>query len=240
MVLYLIGLGLDKKSISADALHVLKGCKMVYLEGYTVDFPYSMGGLREALEIDFMILQRGEVESEKLILEAKKGDIALLVYGDALSATTHSSLLEQCKEQRVEFKVFPNASIFTAVAATGLSLYKFGKVSSLPDWKQHTHKPASFITYLKENKKIKAHSLLLIDIGLEFSRALAQIREASEKENFTLGEMAVLSMAGTREQKIYFGFFDKFVGVEVKQPYCIVIPSEMSENEKIFLEKFRI
>jgi len=41
MTFYLIGLGLDLKSISVDALDIIKKCKKVYLEDYTVDFPYK-------------------------------------------------------------------------------------------------------------------------------------------------------------------------------------------------------
>ena len=38
-MLYLIGLGLNEKSISLEGLEAVKKCKKVYLEGYTVDFP---------------------------------------------------------------------------------------------------------------------------------------------------------------------------------------------------------
>ena len=41
MVFYLIGLGLNLKSISLEALEILKRCKRVYIENYTVEFPYN-------------------------------------------------------------------------------------------------------------------------------------------------------------------------------------------------------
>ena len=40
-MLYLIGLGLNEKSLSKEAIEIIKRCKKVYLEDYTVDFPYT-------------------------------------------------------------------------------------------------------------------------------------------------------------------------------------------------------
>ena len=41
-MLYLIGLGLNEKSISKESLASAKKCEKLYLEGYTVDFPYDI------------------------------------------------------------------------------------------------------------------------------------------------------------------------------------------------------
>ena len=40
-MLYLIGLGLNEKGISLEGLEVIKKCRKVYLEEYTVNFPYK-------------------------------------------------------------------------------------------------------------------------------------------------------------------------------------------------------
>ena len=42
-MLYIIGLGLNFDGISKFGLGVVKKCKKVYLENYTVDFPYNLG-----------------------------------------------------------------------------------------------------------------------------------------------------------------------------------------------------
>jgi diphthamide biosynthesis methyltransferase len=41
-MLYLIGLGLNTKGISKEGLLILEKCHKVYIEGYTVDFPYDL------------------------------------------------------------------------------------------------------------------------------------------------------------------------------------------------------
>lgn len=93
MSFYLIGLGLDKKSISLEALEVLKSCKEIYLETYTVNFPYTLEELEKEYQLTITPLDRQRVEDESLLKKAKDEDVALLVYGDSLSATTHMQLI---------------------------------------------------------------------------------------------------------------------------------------------------
>lgn len=222
MTFYLVGLGLKEDSLPADALRALKKCHKIYLENYTVTYPYYS----EKLKIDFEQIGREAVEGEVFLDEAKEKDIALLVYGDSLSATTHIQLILSCKEKGIPYRIFHNASILTAVSETGLSLYKFGKTSSLPDWKQHTNKPKSFMDYIKDNKKIDAHTLVLGDIGLDFERAKEQLKESGFD---TKEKIVVLSKGGTNEQKIFYGELGKIKRVD--EPYCIIIPGKMSEYE---------
>ena len=53
-MLYLIGLGLNENGISKQGLDVIGKCKKIYLENYTVEFPYSisdlLGGERKLLK----------------------------------------------------------------------------------------------------------------------------------------------------------------------------------------------
>ena len=164
-MLYLIGLGLNERGISKEGLLALEKCHKIYLEGYTVDFPYKTEELKFGKKIE--ILERKDVESNRLIKEAKSRKIALLVYGSPLFATTHMSLILDARKQKVKTRVIHSASIFDAVAETGLQLYKFGKIASMPAWRSN-YEPDSFIDIVKENKSINAHSLILIDIGLEW------------------------------------------------------------------------
>jgi diphthine synthase len=237
MTFHLIGLGLEKDSISVEALNVLKSCTKVYLEGYTVDFPYTSEELSEALGIELKVLPRGEVEDESLIGESKENEVALLVYGDSLSATTHTQLILACKKENVDFKIYHNASIMTAIAETGLQLYKFGKTSSMPAWTD-SWKPDSFMDYINENSSIGAHSLLLIDIGLDLRLAKEQLKIASEKYDFDLDKIILVSNVGTEKQKIVY---DSLGGLpdEITKPFCMIIPGKLQEMEEEFLETFK-
>ena len=222
---------MDKGSISADALETLKSCDKIYLENYTVNFPYRI----KDLKIKVTELSREQIESEEILKEAKNKEIALLVYGDALSATTHIQLILEAKKQKIPYKIFHNASIIIAVAETGLSLYKFGKTTSMPNWTEHTNKPTSFTTYIKQNQSIEAHTLLLTDINLNIKDAITQLQEASK--NIKLPKKIIaLSNAGTPNQKIFYDTLSNLENKNIKMPFCLIIPSDLHFTEKEFLE----
>jgi len=232
MAFYLIGLGLSINSITVEALNILKTCDKVFVENYTVDFPYKIKDLEKNIEIKINELDRQKVEDESILKEAKREKVALLVYGDCLSATTHIQLITSCKSQKIPYEILHNTSILTAVSNTGLQLYKFGKTTSMPNWKEHTNKPTSFVNYIKENKSIGAHTLILTDIGLNLKDAIMQLKESSKKENLKLDKIIVLTNAGTKNQKILYDTPDKIENKEVNLPFCIIIPSKLNHVEE--------
>jgi diphthine methyl ester synthase len=77
---------------------------------------------------------------------AKSSNIALLVVGDPLSATTHTDLVLRCVSNQIPYTVIHNTSILTAIGMTGLSLYKFTPTLSIPFFTE-SWQPTSF--YLK-------------------------------------------------------------------------------------------
>ena len=270
MTFNLISLGLNKNSISADALEILKSCDKIYLENYTVNFPYSIEELEKGLnvliqkrtipnkrseaspikgvvggvvsdtnqKIKISELDRTKVEDESILEEAKSKNIALLIYGDALSATTHTQLILECKRQKIPYQIFHNTSIMTVIAETGLQLYKFGKTASMPNWKEHTNKPISFMNYIKENQSIKAHTLILTDIGLEIKTAMIQLLESSEKTGIKLPEKIIaISNAGTSKQKIFYDTPENLKKKNISMPFCLIIPTELHFLEEEMLEE---
>jgi len=237
-MLYLIGLGLNEKSLTSEALEAIKECSSVYLESYTVDFPYSIDELETEIGKKIIKLGRKEVESDFLIKESKKEDIALLVYGSPLFATTHLTLLNDARKSKLKVKVIYNASVFDAISSSGLELYKFGKITSMPKW-QKNFTPDSFMDIVKENLSIRAHSLILCDIGLSFKDALEQLKKASENKKIKLEKIVVCSSLGTSLERIFYGFADDILEKcekKIKNPFCIIIPSELHFMEKEWLE----
>ena len=237
-MLYIIGLGLNVDGISKYGLKIVQKCKMVYLENYTVDFPYNQEELKNILGKKIIPADREFVESLKIIDEAKKTDVALLVYGSPLTATTHIALIQEAKKSNIRYKVVYNASVLDAVAETGLQTYKFGKIASMPKWNEKKNfTPDSFMEIVRENQSIKAHSLILIDIGLEFQDALGQLEKAAEKHRIKLKRLVVCQRLGTKHRKISYKFIEElneFTGVE--KPYCIIIPGKLHFIEKEILE----
>lgn len=238
-MLYIIGLGLNERGISKEGMLALEKCKKVYLESYTVNFPYKTDKLERIINKRIIKLERKEVESDMLVREAKKQDVALLVYGSPLFATTHISLILDANKEGVKTKVIYSASVFDAIAETGLQLYKFGKITSMP--KQE----ADFLQYVKENLSIKAHSLILVDIGLSFEEALERLEKQAEKEKIKFDKVVVCSRLGTKESKIYYGHINelnelKSKNQKIQEPFCFIVPSELHFLEKEALERVEV
>ncbi len=238
-MLYLVSLGLNEKGISLEGLEAVKKCKKIYLENYTADFPYKIEKLEKVIGKKIIALERNDVESQKLIDESKNQDVCLLIYGCALFATTHIGLLLDCAKAQIKTKIIYSASVFDAIAEIGLQLYKFGKVSSLTKWGKN-FEPDSFLDFVIENKKINAHSLILIDIGLEINDALYELEESCKKRDVKIDKIIVCGRLGTPKSKIYYGEIEKLKNQKVDSPYCFVIPGEMHFLEKESLEGFRV
>ena len=237
-MLYLIGLGLNEDGISKYGLETAKKCKKIYVENYTVDFPYSLNSLKDLIGKKIVEADREMVEGLGIVDEAAKMDVALLIYGSPLTATTHISLIQEAKASGVRYKIIFNASILDAVAETGLQLYKFGKIASMPAWKK-SYEPDSFIEIVKDNKQISAHSLILIDIGLDFHEALEQLKKSAKKHEIKLKKLLVCQSLGTKYRKIVYRGIEELKEFRgVKKPYCIIIPGKLHFVEKEVLESF--
>ena len=236
-MLYLIGLGLNANGISKEGLDTIKKCKKVYLENYTVDFPYEEGAIKALFDKKFESVGRDFVESLKIIDEAQKKDVALLVYGSPLTATTHITLVHEAVESGIKCRIIHAASILDAVAETGLQLYKFGKIASMPAWiPKKNFTPDSYMDIVKENKSINAHSLILIDIGLEARDALEQLRVSAHNKDVKLNKIIVGQNIGTKNSRIDYSDIENLMEMEIIKPFCIIIPGKLHFVEKEFLE----
>jgi diphthine synthase len=236
-MLYIIGLGLNEKGISLQGLEAIKKCKKIYLDNYTVNFPYSEKILEKNIKKKIISANREVIESDKLIKEAKKENVALLVYGSPLTATTHITLIQEAEKNKIKYEIIYNASIFDAIAETGLQIYKFGKITSMPKW-QKNFNPKSFMEVVKQNLEIDSHSLILIDIGLELRNAIEELEESAKEYNLKLDKIAICSRLGTKDRKIIYDKIENLKDKEIKKPYCIIIPSKLHFVEKEVLEKF--
>lgn len=238
-MLYLIGIGLDVKDVSLKGIEALKRCKKVYLENYTSDFPYSVKELEKTIKKKVIYADREFVEVARVLLEeSKRQNIALLVLGDPLSATTHIDLLLRAQKQRIKTEVIHASSIFTAIADSGLQLYKFGKTASLPKFYPN-FKPESFYDIISDNKKINAHTLLLLDIGLSVKDALFQLKEVLDRKNEKLDRILICERIGTKQKRFYYDFLDNLTRKNFKVPSCIIIPGNLHFLEKESIERFK-
>ncbi|MBS3085857.1 diphthine synthase [Candidatus Pacearchaeota archaeon] len=224
-MLYLIGLGLNPEGFSYEAFEAVKNCRKIYLENYTVELPYDKEEIEGLINKRVILADRSLVESNKIVNEAKEQNVALLVYGSPLMATTHITLIQEAKKNKIPIRVIQGASILDAVSETGLQLYKFGKITSIAK-PQENFNSQSFISIVKENLSINAHSLILIDIGLPFKDALKQLQDAVKKEGVNLYSLVVCERLGLNNAKIYHNTPLRLKLLKIKSPFCFIIPAQ--------------
>ena len=68
---------------------------------------------------------------------------SFLVIGDPFCATTHSDLFLRAIELKIEVNVIHNASIVNAVGISGMQVYRFGEIVSIPFFEENW-RPYSF------------------------------------------------------------------------------------------------
>ena len=241
-MLYLIGLGLDKKDLTLKAVEALKKCRTVYLETYTSYSPYSVSELKKLTGKEVLKADREMIEqkSEVILKDARKNNIAVLISGSPLAATTHTDLILRAKKEGIKIQIIHGVSVMNAIAETGLQLYKFGKTASIPKW-QDSFKPESFYDLMKENLAIKAHTLMLLDIGLEVYDALLYLKQIAEQRNDEIINMnfVVCSRLGTAKQNVKTGKIPELMKEKFELPACVIAlaPLHFMEAEMLGIKQ---
>jgi diphthine synthase len=233
-MLYLIGLGLNEKGYSREAYDIILKADAIYVDTYTIEFPYEVSALVSQFKGKrFIPVGREFVEGMRFLGEAKKKDVILLVYGSPLVATTHTAIIKEAIEKKIKIKIIHAGSILDAVAETGLQPYKFGKTTSLPNF------PAdSYLNIVKENLKVKAHTLILVDIGLKFEDAIKRLKDECKNKKINFSKIIVCERLGLKDSHIYYGDINNLKNKKVRNPFCFIVPGELHFFEKEFLESF--
>jgi diphthine synthase len=232
MVLYLIGLGLwDEKDISVKGLELAKSCDIIYMEEYTSKLGVSKGSIENMLGKPVKILLRKDVEqSDVLIKDAKKKDVAFLVGGDPLAATTHIDLLIQARKQKIKTRVIHSSSIYTAICESGLFIYKFGKSCSMP-FPAKGFNPTSFYEVITDNQKNGAHTIVFLDLHPEEDRFMTinQALETLVKLGLSEETIAVgFARMGSEDQIIKAGKIKELIKFDFGKPqHVLVIPGKL-------------
>lgn len=242
-MLYLVGLGIwDEGDISLRGLEVCRKAGKVYAELYTSVWGGDIRKLEKLVRKRIKVIGRRDLEemSGRLVREARRSDVAVLIPGDPLSATTHSALVDETMKEKVRVEVVHASSVFTAIAETGLSLYNFGKTATVvrPSGK---HRPDSFYGIIKENKAKGMHTLLLLDIKMTVREGLDVLLEIEGRKKQGLAgprTMAVVaSSIGSDRKVIRHGTIMRLREEDFPAPAVIIIPGRLNFFEKEFLEK---
>jgi len=224
-MLYLIGLGINKENITLGALEATKECDELYLEGYT-----SVGLSRNELE---KIFSKKIKEADRNFVEsfdvnkARNKNIGILVYGDIFSATTHVSLMLDCKKNNIDIKLVNGVSILTLIGNLGLSLYNFGKVISV------SFQEVDLINGLRNNKDM--HTLFLLDLNpkenkyISINEALKRLLKQGMNDRLCIGAERL----GFKDQRIFVRNARELLKVKFdRYPQCLVVPGKLHFMEE--------
>mmetsp|Transcript_5175 Transcript_5175/g.6020 ORF Transcript_5175/g.6020 Transcript_5175/m.6020 type:complete len:281 (-) Transcript_5175:54-896(-) len=171
MVFYLVGLGLgDEKDVTIRGFEAIKSCDKIFLESYTSILGIDKEKLEAFYDKSITIADREMVESKaEDIYEPALGEnnnVALLVVGDPVCATTHTDIMIRAKEYGCKVQVIHNSSVMGAIGSCGLQLYNFGQTVSIPFFEENW-RPTSFYPKIKYNRGGGMHTLCLLDIKVK-------------------------------------------------------------------------
>lgn len=232
-MLHLVGLGLDDGEITQKGLKALNKADKVYAEFYTNTETVDLTDLEEKIEQDIEKLERSQVEQEDKILEtAESKDTAFLVSGDPLTATTHYDIKHRAEEKDIDTEVVHAPSILTSVNETGLNLYKFGRVVTLPE----NGRPDSVLKHIENNDSIDLHTLVLLDINYRVSEAAQKLLDMGLQDR----EAVVVQRANSHSQEISASTLSKISKEDYGEtPHSLILTGKKSHMEEGFLEAYR-
>jgi diphthine synthase len=248
-MLTLISIGLfDEKDLTLRGLEEAKKSDKVYIELYTSRWHGSLKNLEKILGKKITELKRSDLEenSRKIIEEAKKQDVAILIEGSALVQTTHLSLLQEAKKMKIKTKIIHNASIISAVGETGLHAQKFGQYVTIP-FPERTkgNLPESVFEIISENQKRGLHTLCLLDMAAEQDRYMT-VNEALEilLNGKIIGEnteIVAFARAGSDRPLIAYGKVRDLIRKNIREiPAVMIIPGKLHYTEKEFLNIYSV
>jgi diphthine synthase len=238
-----------------------------YTSFYETSFEELEKHLGKKIIISDRELVENRIEKE-IIEPAKNEDISLLVMGDPLIATTHTDLLLRAEKLNVKTKIYHNVSIANFITRTGLQFYKFGKITSIPFFTPKFMPRTPFLI-LFDNQKMGAHTLFLLDLNptddiankghqkylkasdalqflLDIPKLMLKEEEIEEKDAQIIDKETpaiICSRLGFSDEEIVYDNIGGLIKLDknknFKEPLCIIIPGDLHEMEKKYLELHR-
>jgi len=244
-MLVLISIGLyDERDMSIKALETARSCDLLFAEFYTTKLNTTVEKLEELIGKPIRLLSRQELEErqETILNEAKIKKVGLLVGGDCLVATTHSSLVLEAKKQGISTHVVHSSSIISAVAETGLHLQKFGPYVTIPFLeKTKGLLPESVYRAIQANKNRGLHTLCLLDTDnrcMTVKEALSILLQLEEnlKENVLSKDLKVIACSKLGGGSlIEYDTVESLLEKDFETPSVIIIPGSLHFTEKEFI-----
>src|SRR3989338_5998253 len=243
MALHIIGLGLSgEKDITFRGFEAVKKCEIVYLENYTSRLNCSKEDLEKFFCRKIFLATRKMVESDdnEILKNAKSRNVALLVIGDPMSATTHIDLHLRARKMGIKCEIVHNASIVSAVGIAGLQVYKFGRIASIPLHNENVESPYDA---LKGNLSLGLHTLFLLDLEpengkyMKISDAIRYLLKVELRRNEKVFSEKTLCVGcariGSESQIIKYGMTRDLLKFNFGKPvHCLVVPGKLHFMEE--------
>jgi len=248
-MLTLVGLGLfDEKDLTLRGIEAAKAADKVYLDCYTGMWDGNLKNLEKIIGKNVERVNRKDLEdnSKKIVDEAKEKNIVIFIQGDPLVATTHTSLILEARKNKVKTKIIHNSSIVSAIAETGLHVYKFGATVTIPFLeKTKGELPESVYETIKLNKARGLHTLCLLDVIGEEGKCMApneameillELEEKRKGKVFTKDtEIVIFGKAGSGSVP-KFGKVKNLIKNRFDIPAVLIIPGKLHFTEKEYLD----
>ncbi len=241
--MYLIGIGLNPRQLTLEALHAIQACERVYAETYTSQYAHGdLQSLEKIIHQKIIPLQRKEMEEENdfLLKEAQKNTIAVLIFGNPLTATTHVSLLQECLNQKINFHIIPGISIFNYRGICGLDEYRFGRTTTLV-FPEEGYEPLSTFDIILENKKRGLHTHCLFDLHpqkkrfMDMKEAMAFLEKTADARDTRTHHWIGIGLAGvgSPHQQIQTGHLTELKKNEWNVfPQSLIICGDLTPYER--------
>ena len=182
------------------------------------------------------------------------------------SATTHTDLVLRARELGIHTQCIHNASIMSAIGATGLQLYNFGQTVSMVFFTD-TWKPSSFYDRIQENRRIGLHTLVLLDIKVkeqslenlirgrkifepprfmtvaECASQMLEIEEMRREGAYGRQSLAMgVARLGSKDQRLIAGTLEQLKAADLGPPLhsLVLLGSRTHDLERDFIRSFAI
>lgn len=230
-----------------------------------------------------------ESSSDAILAGADQVDVVFLVVGDPFGcgydnmthtvtyvhqganasvcrATTHTDLVLRARELKIPVRTIHNASIMSAIGATGLQLYNFGQAVSMVFFTE-TWKPSSYYDRIQENADLGLHTLVLLDIKVkeqsmenlargrkiyeparymtvaECARQMLETEEERKEGTCARERLAVgVARVGSGDQAMVSGTLEQLTHVEMGEPlHSVVLLGEKTHYlERDFIREWAL
>ncbi len=192
----------------------------------------------EHFNVDIIECSRSDLEVNFFDIIKDYNKVSLLVPGDPMIATTHSSIVIDAKRRGINVEIINASSVISAIPSRcGLISYNFGKVCTLP-LRVESEYPADVV---RNNLNNDMHSLVLLEVDVE-SGEYVTIWDAvdyfmNKLDEYQFNEVIAVIRIGFDDEVVVRGKPQDFRGLRGKPPQSLIIPASMKEIEREFLNE---